>query len=386
MTHSPWQRPLAPHEADVVVIGGGVVGCATALAVREESPGARVVIVERGPLASGASGRNAGFVLLGAPGADPAAEDPAERERALRLWRFTEANAALVVALDGRAFGLEWTGSAVAAGDAREAQRLRRHAAMLEGVEWLGPEALHARIGAIGFHGGIVVETGGALDPVRLVRHLAALSGATVVEHTAATGLEPAGGAVRVRTARGPIHAGAAAVCTNAYLSQLLPDLARWVRPVRAQMLATGPLAPACPLPVYSHEGYFYLRQRPDGSVLVGGARHLHRETETGYEDATTPTLQRDLLAYLARHAPALTTPGGDPPEAVRRWSGTMGFSPDGLPVASGVPGVPGAHVACGFSGQGMSYALRFGRLMARRALGREDPDADLFAAERFGG
>jgi glycine/D-amino acid oxidase-like deaminating enzyme len=132
-------------------------------------------------------------------------------------------------------------------------------------------------------------------------------------------------------------------------------------------------------VPVYSHDGYFYVRQRPDGRVLVGGARHLHREAEVGYEDATTPALQRDLASYLAAHFP-----GFGSPEAVRRWSGTMGFSPDGLPVASGVPGVPGAHVACGFSGQGMSYALRFGRLMARRVLGRDDPAADLFDARRL--
>ena len=67
-----------------------------------------------------------------------------------------------------------------------------------------------------------------------------------------------------------------------------------------------------------------------------------------------------------------------------RRWSGIMGFSPDGLPVAGQLPGVPRAHFACGFTGHGMGYGLRFGYLVARLALGETDVAADLFAADRF--
>ncbi|HEX8386719.1 MAG TPA: FAD-binding oxidoreductase, partial [Rubricoccaceae bacterium] len=125
--------------------------------------------------------------------------------------------------------------------------------------------------------------------------------------------------------------------------------------------------------------GFYYVRQAPDGRVLVGGARHLHEATEVGHDDATTPALQADLEAYLRAHVPA----AADAP-VERRWSGTMGFSPDGLPVIGDVPGVPGAVYGAGFTGHGMGYGLRFGRLAARRLLGEPDEADGLFGADRF--
>ena len=143
-------------------------------------------------------------------------------------------------------------------------------------------------------------------------------------------------------------------------------------------MLATAPAPPCVPTPVYSHDGFFYVRQRADGRVLVGGARHLHEADEVGYADATTPALQADLEGYLRTHVPAL-----GPVAVERRWSGTMGFSPDGLPALGAVPGVPEALFAVGFTGHGMGYGLRFGDLIARTLLGQVDPAADLFRTPR---
>lgn len=379
MTRSPWQRPLAPAHVDVTIIGGGVIGCATAYALRQLDPSLRLAILEAGALADGASGRNAGFVLLGAPGADPGSADAAERERAHRLWAFTEANARAIADLDGRAFDLQWTGSVIAAGSSREAETLRQQAAAVDGVDWLNAEAMHERIGAQGFEGGLFVHTGGVLNPAKLVRHLAMLSGATVLQHARAERLAADAGGVTVEGEGFQIHADHVAVCVNAYLPRLFPSLSGWVRPVRAQMLATEPIAPRLAEPVYSHDGYYYLRQRTDGRVLVGGARHLHREAEVGYYDATTPELQGSLERYLAEHFPSLGAPA-----IARRWSGTMGFSPDGLPIVGAPDDLPGVTVAAGFTGHGMGYSVRFGQLLARRILGLPDPDAHLFSSDRL--
>lgn len=384
MTRSPWQKPLAPTDVDVAIVGGGVMGCSTAFALRDADPSLRVAIVEKNRLAHGASGRNAGFVLLGAPGADPGSSEAAERVRALRLWTFTRENAEAVRSLatdpGGDTFGLRWTGSVVAAGSSAEAAMLERQAEVLDDVEWLAPDSLHRRLGgARGFLGGLLVRTGGVLDPARLVRSLAQRSGATVLERSAVGTLEADGTRVRLSGATGGLRAQQVVLCLGAYLPQLVPGLDAFVRPVRAQMLATEPLAPMLDVPVYSHDGYYYLRQRRDGRVLVGGARHMHEATEVGYADQTTDALQSHLEAYLGVHFPGFGTP-----EVARRWSGTMGFSPDGLPVVGDVPNVPGAHFATGFTGHGMGYALRFGRLLARRVLGQTDPDADLFDAARL--
>jgi glycine/D-amino acid oxidase-like deaminating enzyme len=306
------------------------------------------------------------------------------RERARRIWRFTEENVRITdETLDGSAFALERSGSVLAAGSPSEADRLRRSLALMaeDGIDarWLDAAGVRAVLGMEGLHGALVVPAGGALNPERLVAHLAAQSGAVVGAGWSVERVEPDGGGVRLRIAGGgSVRAPRALLALNAYLPQVLPDAARWVRPVRAQMLATAPVEPVLPAPVYSHDGYFYLRQRPDGRLLMGGARHLHAADEVGYEDATTPALQADLEAYLRRHLPRAGAPAVE-----RRWSGTMGFSPDGLPVLAGVPGVPGAFVATGFTGHGMGYGARFGLLAARTLLGEADDAADLFAPDR---
>lgn len=382
-TTSLWQRPFV--DADVAIVGGGVIGAATAWALRRLDPDLRVVILEAERLAYGASGRNAGFLLLGTASDYASAVDAYGREAARRIWAFTREAYNLAAEIGSRHdVGFQATGSVVAAGTDAEAARLRRSQTLLaeDGVEtvWWGPDDLDAEIGAVGFPGALFVPTGGSVDPARLVRALAAESQAAVHAGWCVVSVESEGGRVRLEAeGGGEAVADRVLVASNAYLPRLLPQLSGWVRPVRAQMLSTAPAALGLSVPVYSHDGYYYVRQRPDGRLLVGGARHLHRDAEVGYEDQTTEALQADLQRYLAAHVPAFA----DAP-VERRWSGTMGFSPDGLPVLGPVPGVPHARFAAGFTGHGMGYALRFGELAARTLLGRTDPAFDLFTADRL--
>ena len=374
MTASPWQRPLGHTEADVAIVGGGIIGAATAYALRDA--GLRVVLLEAERLAHGASGRNAGFLLLGTHADYASAVDAHGRDAARRIWAFTAEALAETLTLPGAVR----TGSVLAAGSPEEAERLERSRDLLaeDGVEteWTTSD----RFGTRGLFGALFVPDGGAADPARLVRHLAAASGAEVRENVPVERLEALGDGVRlVLAGGGVVGARQAVLAVNARLPRLVPELAGVVRPVRAQMLATEPVAPCLPAPVYSHDGFYYVRQTPDGRVLVGGARHRHVAEEVGFDDATTPGLQADLEAYLEAHVP-----GAAGARAERRWSGTMGFSPDGLPVLGRVPGVPAALFATGFTGHGMGYGLRFGRLVANALLGRADDAESLFSAARL--
>ncbi|PAP76922.1 NAD(P)/FAD-dependent oxidoreductase [Rubrivirga marina] len=383
-TVSLWQRP-ARVEADVAIVGGGVIGTATAWALRRLAPDLRVAILEAERLAHGASGRNAGFLLLGTASDYASAVEQYGRDAARQIWAFT-AEAFRLAAEVGEAedVGFAHTGSVIAAASDTDAARLRRSRALLaeDGVEtqWWDEADIDDEMGGLGFPGALFVPEGGAIDPARLVRALARLSDAQVYENWRVEGVESEGGRVRlVAEGGGEAVADRVLLATNAFLPRLLPGLSHVVRPVRAQMLATAPAPPTLDAPVYSHEGYFYVRQRADGRVLLGGARHLHRDAEVGYDDATTEALQASLGDYLATHFPTLA---GVPVE--RRWSGTMGFSPDGLPCLGAVPGVPGARFAAGFTGHGMGYALRFGVLAARTLLGESDDALDLFHADRL--
>ena len=388
MTLSFWQRSerAADVTCDVAVVGGGVIGAATAYWLRRQRPGLRVALVEAGRLASGASGRNAGFLMQGTAHdyvSDRAAYGPT---RARRLWHFTRQNRDLIFSeLKPRAFDLEASGSLAVAGTEAEDARLQEAVSWMRAdgaaVAYVPPEDANRRLMAQGFYGALYVPSGAMLHPARLVRHLVAESGADVLEHHRVLALDEAGGRIALETPVRRVWAGQVVLALGAYLPRLLPELGRYVRPVRAQMLATAPRPPRwLAVPAYTHEGFFYLRQTPDGAVLVGGARNLHVEAEIGYDDATTPALQADLEAYLHRHFPQTR---GLPVR--HRWSGTMGFSPDHLPVVGTVPGIDGCVWATGFTGHGMGYGFRFGRLLAEVTLGHARPeDLDLFTVARF--
>src|SRR5690554_600677 len=299
MTTSHWQADAGeapateslPVRCDVAVIGGGIAGVATAYWLRQLDPSLGVVIVERTHLAHGASGRNAGFLLQGTDADFARTVEARGAEAARRLWRFTLENRDLLVGALGDAdVGLACSGSVTVAGDEAEDARLRRAADLLRddgiAVTYLPREEANRRLGSTGFFGALHVESGASIHPVRVVRALAERSGARVVEGETVRAVTSSGSGVRVTTDGGTLDAGRAVLALNAYLPQLVPDLARFVRPVRAQMLATEPLPHRLGQPVYSHEGYYYLRQLPTGEVLLGGARHRHVDAEVGYDDA----------------------------------------------------------------------------------------------------
>ena len=388
MTLSFWHRthrdPAA--EVDMAVVGGGIIGCSTAYWLHRLDPTLRIAIVEAGELAQGASGRNAGFLLQGTSTDYVTDIDHYGATTARRLWAFTRANRELIQEeLRPAAFQLEATGSLILAGSADEEQRLHASVPRMRAdgapAAFIPADDSNRRVRGRGFGGGLYVPSGAMLDPVALVRHIAKASTAACWTHHPVVDLDTVGDAIRLETPRRPIRASRVVLALNAYLPRLIPALGRYVRPVRAQMLATEPAADRwLPVPVYTHQGFFYVRQRLDGTVLVGGARHLHADTEVGYDDATTEALQRDLEAYLHHHFPQTRSLA-----VAHRWSGTMGFSPDHLPVYGAVPGLPQALWAAGFTGHGMGYGFRFGRLLAEAALGREQPeDGDLFHVSRF--
>ncbi|CAN5480636.1 FAD-binding oxidoreductase [soil metagenome] len=360
---------------DVVIVGAGIVGCATAYWLRQEDRRLRVAVIDAKGLAAGASGRNAGFLLLGTDTNYMSAVSRYGRETSRRIWDFTQESRDLTIGFAAEAGApIEENGAVLAAGSNDEAHALQESARMLLEDGFPGDFLTGGPDLGEHFYGYLMDEEGGGIDPFALVSALAQASGCAFAAPRAANAIEAIEGGVRIQTNMGPIEAANVCITLNAFLPQLLPALTPTVSAVRAQMLSTDPLPEALLCPLYSHDGHYYVRQLPTGEVLVGGARHLHVDNEVGYEDSTSTELQSDLLAYLERHFPMWKD------AMVRdRWSGVMGFSPSGLPQIGGVVGVPGAIWAGGFTGHGMGFGMRMGRLLARAITGREDSAAPLF-------
>lgn len=377
MTVSYWQEtaPSEPVTSDAVVVGGGIVGAYAASLLRQA--GRDTLLLEARDLASGATGRNAGMVLLGLSDYYAVAVERYGRERARELWQLTARNRERTRDLL-RQLDLPYTpaGSLLLAGTLDEAATLEASARLLlaDGfnVEY------HARdpLGR-GFAAGLRQPDDLTINPVQFTRAVAVASGATLLRDCEVYALEPLARGCRVRAKRITVECEHVLLAVNAYAPNLHPYFAGKVAPTRAQMLATAPTAPLLSTAVYANWGYEYIRQLADGRVLLGGGRRRFATTEVGYHDTTTPDVQQALAEFLHRHFPEVDAP------VTHRWSGVMGFTRDGIPLVGRLPDLPGVGFAVGFTGHGLGIGL----MAAERAveLLLHDTPAGIFDATRCG-
>ena len=372
MTLSFWQKDDlgAPIQCDIAIVGAGIIGCSTAYWLKKYQPQLDIILIDSRKPGFGASGRNAGFLLQGASVDYVTDIQRFGKKNAEALWQFTLENRELIASeFNPEQILLEPTGSLLLAGSPAENARLIASAEHLSdrGVmaDYLDSGEVAAATGGVGFEGGLRIASGAGIHSMRLIKEIAGRSGARLLEQHPVFAIEESASGIVLRTPVRNIEARRTILTLNAYLPRLLPEAASIIHPVRAQMLSSRPSTPWLRYPIYSHEGYYYLRQAQDGSLLLGGARHLFVDEEVGYDDTTTEHLQQSLEGYLTRHFPDAT-----PLEIDRRWSGVMGFTAGGLPVINTKRET--CWWAAGFNGHGMGYGFRFGLLLAQMHLGLE--------------
>jgi glycine/D-amino acid oxidase-like deaminating enzyme len=359
MTVSLWQRQAsgATTECDVVVIGAGICGIAAALHLQRR--GLRVRVVERHQPASGASGRNAGFLMRGC--ADNYADAVAAfgRERTRDLWRLTERNLQGLLAEGIRALpGTRMVPSVLAALGDRERDRLRESLRLMreDGFDvgwWEGADAPRDAMTRSGrLLCALVNPHDASCHPLEVLRSLARKLESLPLEACEVFAIEEGEGLAVVHASGATLRCGHVLCCTNAYAPLLLPAMAGIVEPKRGQMLAVRAPGLTLHASYYLNFGSEYVRQTASGEIVVGGMRTRHAEREVGYDDETTPWVQDDL----ERFASDLLGPGL---EVVARWAGTMGFTKRHLPIITPAPGFPRGRVwfCGGFTGHGMSMA-----------------------------
>lgn len=367
MTVSIWQDAGAGarRRCDVAVVGAGLVGCYLAWRLRES--GVRTLLLEARTVAAGASGRNAGMLLMGLADPYALAVQRLGREVARAAWAMTCANRERTLGL-ARALGVpsQRPGSLLLAGDAAEAEELAESAARLR-EDGFACEQLPHDPTARGWRAALLQPEDATVDPVALTTAVAAASGVELLEECEVFAIEAGEGGVRLRARRAEVECRQAVLALNGYAALLDPWFAGRVLPRRAQMLATAPLAPLVPIPAYAERGYVYFRQRPDGALLVGGYRHHFLDSEVGWEDRTTPELQALLERLLAERFPEARA------TVTHRWSGVMGFTADGLPLVGSLPHLPAVGFAAGFSGHGLGIGLEAAEALLALLL-RQEP------------
>jgi D-hydroxyproline dehydrogenase subunit beta len=390
--------------SDVVVVGGGVIGCACALELA--SRGVDVLLLERAGLAAGASGRNQGLLL---PNPDPLYH-PLFREGVAGYRRLAEEGTT--------PFGLRPTGQLLLAGDEGTLTAAKDHAAALAtggfAMEALGPEELPGLEPSLApdLAGGFRGDQAWAVDPAAVTlawAEAARRAGAGLRPHSEAHRLLVRGGRVEgVLTDAGPLAAGAVLLAAGpwtrplaaragvdlpvggarGWLLQTAPlpwtvrhafEEATWPGPsgigaqARPPSLAELAAAPAGD-PAGDEGTAFTLQQAPGGHATVGASLAASLR-----EDPEHP----ETVAGLARRALRFV-PGLAGVQVVASWSGVRPVTPDGYPLVGPVGGVDGLWVAAGHGPEGVLLAPSTARMVAEHLVGgRPAADAAPFAVGR---
>jgi len=303
---------------DVAVVGAGIAGAAVAWGCARR--GARVVILERGAPASGASGAAAGMLAPGSEAPEPGPFLDLCR-RSLGLWPELAAELLDVAGVDCE---LDTGGLLRVALDGAEAARIRERAT----GEWLDPDEVADLEPALGPCAGAVLHRGeGHVHSVRAVEALlaaaAAARGAEVVAGVEVTGCLPAGG-VRLADGR-EVAARAVVLCAGAWSGAVGASLGAPglpVEPVRGQILALRGVDPAPRLVVYAGSRGYAVAKR-GGLTLVGAT-----EERAGFDARPTEAGQAWLAGVGARLLRGFATG-----TAAHVWAGLRPRAPDGLPL-----------------------------------------------------
>lgn len=423
-----FDAPL-PDVCDVVIIGGGVIGVATALFLARK--GASVALLEKGRIAAEQSSRNWGWIRQQGRDAD---ELPIMME-SRRLWKSLADDCAEDI-------GLAETGVAYLARTDAEMQEFAEYAEVAQtcGLEsrLLDAAETAAFIPAMAqrYRGAITTPSDMRAEPwvaVPALARLAVREGVTIIENCAARNLDIAAGRIAgVYTEKGRVAASTVLVAAGAWTSLFLrahgasiPQLS-----VKSTVAATTAL-PEIHAGAATDERISFRRRQDGGYTVAAGGRHhfylgpdalrhagkywqalrknpfgtrFRPSAPQGYPDAwRTPRVWRaDETSPF--EAMRILDPAPDP-EGLKqissrfrklfpqiqevtlkaRWAGMIDAMPDMVPVVDHVASIPGLVVATGMSGHGFGIGPGMGRVIADLIRG-DDVGHDLrrFRFSRF--
>ena len=375
-----WRGAEPKAGYDVIVIGGGGHGLATAYYLAKEHGVTDVAVLEKGWLGGGNTGRNTTVVrsnyLLG--------ESSALYEHAMRLWEGLthELNFNLMFSQRGLVF---------LAHTEHEMHEIRRrgNAIHLNGIdsEFLTREQVRKKVPFINLDCHLPVL--GALYQARAgtARHdavawgyarAASALGVDIIEGCEVTGFRIEGGRVQgAETTRGSIACErvGAAVAGNCSVVAGMANVELPVETVPLQALVSEPVKPILDCVLMSNGVHVYVSQSDRGELVVGaGTDPYNSYAQRGGFDAIESVVGPlvDLCPIFSRL------------RMMRTWAGIVDITPDRSPILSKTA-VEGLYLNCGWGTGGFKATPGSGHVFAHSiANGRMHPIAAPFSLERF--
>jgi len=363
----------------VVIIGGGVIGSAIAYYLTDA--GAEVVVVERGELASEASGAAAGLLIP----PDRAAAPGPFRDICLASLALYHPIIERVQRESGIDVQCMASGMLVVAETPERVAMLKAHARWQtkHGVpsNWVEGDELRSLEPSLSAHVSGASFSRGELnvDPGRVTRAFAfaaKANGADLKTQTMLTGFHSRAPRVTgVSTNVGDLTgADCVVLAAGPWTEALALRLGARIPtpPMRGQMIAyqANPVRHA----IWGEDGYLVPKA---GGLLYAGAT----VEDVGFRKRTTPRALATLRRMAATLVPSLRRA-----EVASEWAGLRPGSPDGLPIIGRLPGRENVYVATGHFRNGILLAPITGKLMSQLILeGRTEMPLEPFSPTRFG-
>lgn len=364
--------------ADVVVIGGGTIGCAVAYNLAKKGF-KNVVLLEKGYIASGSSGRcAAGF-----------RQQWGTKINCLISRASAKIYKNLSEELDYEDIEYTENGYLLITYEKHQAQMLEKNLKLQNSLgipsEKLTPMEAKEIVPYLNIDKMVAAfycDEDGHVNPFKATFAYATAAkrlGVEVNTYTTVTGIETEGNKIKaVVTDKGTINTNLvvnAAGPYSKYIGQML-GLSHPIEPERHQILITEPMDRLFEPMVMSFHHNSYCQQVPHGGFIMGYG-HPHEPKGLNYQHDWT--FLEEMAQKITYQLPILKDV-----RVVRQWAGHYDISPDGQPVIGGIPEIEGYYLSHG-CGKGFMLAPMIAQLTAELIAGEETTfPVDILNVERF--
>lgn len=377
-----WDNPQPRRHYDVVIVGAGGHGLATAYHLVKDHGITDIAVIDRGWLAGGNMARNTTIIRSNYLWD----ESSAIYEHSLKLWEHLEEDLDYHILFSQRGV----MNLAHTLQDVRDSRR-RVEANKLNGIdaEWVDPEQVEELCPIVNTSGDIRYPVLGATYQPRagIARHdyvawgyarRLSEAGVHLIQDTEVTGFLTSGSAVTgVRTGRGDISAGRVALAAAGRTTGLTDTLG--VRlPVQShplQALVSELLEPVHPTVVMSNAVHVYVSQAHKGELVMGAGV----DSYVGYGQRGSFHIIERQMAAAVELFPVFARA-----HLLRTWAGIVDVTPDASPVVGLTP-YDNLFINCGWGTGGFKATPGLGEVYAHTiATGRPHPLIEPFSLERF--
>lgn len=357
-----------PSKADVAIIGGGYTGLSAARTLAKQ--GVNVVVLEAETIGWGASSRNGGMTLTGLKIAMQTAIQRYGKELAKELFQCSLDSVNIVeqiVKEEKIDCGFSRTGHLLTANKPKHYESLQGEVDFMakefnHNLRLVSPKDLRSEIGTDVYHGALVDEVSGGLNPAQYVTGLAgaaAKAGATLCARARVIKIERREKRFCIQTERGSLEAESVLVATSGYTGGVTKKLQKKIIPIGSFIIATErlsdelahELSPKNRM-IFDYKHFLNYFRLWDNRMIFGGRAAFFPENENTIAQSGE-ILRREMLQVYPQLKDVKV-------EYV--WGGTLDFAFDQMTHVGEEDGI---YYSLGYAGHGVAMATYLGATVA---------------------